>query len=58
MPNIQLQIKEKFLERLAESEQIDTRTVEELRALVLDGKKVKAEDLVKIFSRSDSQDIQ
>ncbi len=50
MPNLQQQIAEKFLAKLAESKDLDVVKIEKLRALLTDGKKVKVEDLVKIFS--------
>jgi DNA-binding GntR family transcriptional regulator len=50
MPTLQQQIVEKFLARLAEAKDIDAAKIARLRALLADGKKVKAEDFVKVFS--------
>ena len=50
MPTLQQQIVEKFLARLAETKDVDAEKVDRLRALLADGKKVKAEDFVKVFS--------
>jgi hypothetical protein len=50
MPTLQQQIVEKFLVRLAETKDVDAEKIARLRALLADGKKVKAEDFVKVFS--------
>ena len=50
MSNLQQQIAQKFLAKLAESKDIDAAKIEKLRALIVDSKKVKVEELVKIFS--------
>ena len=50
MPTLQQQIVEKFLARLAETKDVDAEKIARLRALLADGKKVKAEDFVKVFS--------
>ncbi len=50
MATLQQQIAEKFLAKLAESKDVDAAKIDELRRLLADGKKPKAEDLVKIFS--------
>jgi sulfate adenylyltransferase subunit 1 (EFTu-like GTPase family) len=50
MATIQNQIAEKFLAKLHESGEVDEGKVELLRKLLLQDKKIKAEDLVKIFS--------
>ena len=44
------QIADKFLARLAESKDADAEKINQLRALLADGKKVKSDDFVKIFS--------
>ena len=50
MATLQQQIAEKFLIKLAESEDIDTEKIEQLRIMLADNKKIKAEDFIKIFS--------
>lgn len=50
MPTLQQQIAEKFLRRLAERKDLDSQIIGQLRSLLSDGKKLKADDLVKIFS--------
>jgi hypothetical protein len=50
MVTLQQQIAEKFLTKLSESKDLDKEKIDQLRILLAEGKKVKAEDLVKIFS--------
>jgi hypothetical protein len=50
MATLQQQIAEKFLAKLAESKDMDTEKIEQLRSLLANSKKPKAEDFVKIFS--------
>ena len=50
MVTLQQQIAEKFLSKLAESKEVDTEKIDQLRTLLADNKKVKAEDFLKIFS--------
>lgn len=50
MATLQQSIVEKFLTKLAESEEVDAEKVEQLRILLVDAKKPKPEDFVKIFS--------
>lgn len=57
MATLQQQIVEKFLAKLAESKQVDADRIEQLRKLVTDGKKLKADDLVKIFSLPAGGDV-
>jgi hypothetical protein len=47
---LQQQIVEKFLAKLAESNDVDSDKIEKLRSLLANGKKLKAEDVVKTFS--------
>jgi hypothetical protein len=47
---IQQLIAEKFLTRLADSKKIDAAAIEQLRALFADSKKLKPDDLVKVFT--------
>lgn len=50
MATLQQKIAEKFLAELAGSKDVDPTKVEELRTLLADGKKPKADDFVRIFS--------
>lgn len=50
MAILQQQIAEKFLRRLSESKDVDAEKIDQLRSLLADSKKLKADDLVKIFS--------
>lgn len=50
MATLQQQIAEKFLAKLAESKDVDTQKIEQLRKLLADSRKLKADDFVKIFS--------
>lgn len=50
MPTLQQQIAEKFLAKLADSKDIDAEKIEQIRGLLTGGKKLKADDFVKIFS--------
>lgn len=50
MSTIQQQIAEKFLARLALSTDVDAEKIEQIRNLLADGKKPKADDFVKIFT--------
>jgi hypothetical protein len=51
------QIAEKFLSRLAESKEADTNRIDLLRRALADGKRVKAEYFVKIFSAPAGGDL-
>lgn len=57
MATLQQQIVEKFLVRLSESKTVDAKKIEQLRALLADSKKPKAEDFLKIFSLPDNGDL-
>ena len=50
MATLQQQIAEKFLAKLAESKDVDAEKIEQLRSLLADSKKLKADEFVKIFS--------
>jgi hypothetical protein len=50
MVTLQQHIAEKFLAKLAESKEVDSDKIEQLRTLLADSKKVKAEEILKIFS--------
>lgn len=50
MATLQQKIATKFLAKLADSKDLDAAKIDELRSLLADGKKAKAEDFVRIFS--------
>ncbi len=50
MATLQKQIAEQFLAKLAESKDLDAERIDQLRKLLADSKKLKADDLVKLFS--------
>lgn len=57
MATLHQRIAEKFLMKLSESNQVDAERIGQLRKLLADGKKLKADDLVKIFSLSPGGDL-
>jgi hypothetical protein len=57
MATLQQTIAEKFLASLASSGAISAKQIEQLRELIDDGKKVKADDIVKIFTASEAGDV-
>ncbi|MET4489784.1 hypothetical protein [Bradyrhizobium sp. LA7.1] len=57
MPTLQAIISEKFFTKLNDSADIDAAKIEQLRTLVATGKKLKADDLVKIFSLPPGSDL-
>ena len=57
MPTLQQQIAGKFLERLEKSGALDAARIDQLRALLAGSKKVKADDLVKLFSQPAGDDV-
>jgi hypothetical protein len=57
MATLQQKIVEKFLAKLAGSKSVDAESIDQLRNLLADGKKVKADDLVKIFSLPPGGDL-
>lgn len=50
MPTLQQQIAEKFLAKLTKSKKVDADKIGQLRTLLADSKKLKADEFVKIFS--------
>jgi hypothetical protein len=50
MATLQQQIAEAFLAKLSESKAIDTEKINQLRSLLTNSKKPKADDFVKIFT--------
>jgi hypothetical protein len=57
MPTLQQQVADKFLARLSKSGVLDTDKVDQLRTLVTGNKKIKADDLVKLFSQPVGDDV-
>ena len=50
MATLQKQIADKFLAKLDQSKDLDAEKIDQLRTLLADTKKLKADDLVKVFS--------
>lgn len=50
MATLQQQIAEKFLAKLAKSKKVDADKIDQLRTVLADSKKLKADEFVKIFS--------
>ncbi len=57
MPTLQQQIAGTFLLKLAESKDVDPTMLEQLRQAMASGKKLKPDDLIKIFSASAGGDL-
>jgi hypothetical protein len=57
MATLQQQIAEKFLAKLAESKDVDAGKIEQLKKLLADTKKLKADDFVKVFSAPAGGDV-
>jgi hypothetical protein len=57
MATLQQQIVEKFLTKLAESKDVDAGKIEQLKKLLADTKKLKADDFVKVFSAPGGGDV-
>jgi hypothetical protein len=58
MATIQQQIAAQFLAKLEESKDIDAGKIEQLRKLLADGKKLKPDDFVKVFSAPAGGDVE
>jgi hypothetical protein len=50
MPTLQQKIAEKFLAKLGDSKDVDAAKIDQLRILLVDGKKPKVDDFIRIFS--------
>ncbi|WP_169313676.1 hypothetical protein [Polymorphum gilvum] len=50
MATLQQDIATKFISALEEAKEVDSDKIEEIRKLLSDDKKIKADDFVKIFS--------
>jgi hypothetical protein len=57
MATLQQTIAEKFLSSLASSDAVNGKQIEQLRELINDGKKVKADDIVRIFTAGEAGDV-
>ena len=57
MPTLQQQIAAKFLTSLSASKALEEERIERLRAMLATGKKLKAEDLVKLFDEPSGGDV-
>ena len=57
MATLQQQIIEKFLGKLAESKHVDADKIAQLKKLLSDTKKPKADDFVKVFSLPAGGDV-
>lgn len=57
MSNLQTSIAEKFLQSLSESKEVDAEAIEQIRVLLTDGNKPKADDFVKIFTAPADGDV-
>ncbi len=57
MANLQQKITEKFLADLAKGDVVHAEKIEQLRKLMLDGKKPKAEDFAKLFALPPGDDV-
>jgi hypothetical protein len=57
MPTLQQSIAEKFLAKLAQSKDLHSETVDQLRVLMAAGKKPKVDEIVKVFQHPGGGDI-
>ena len=57
MPTLYEQIADKFLSELGKSKDISATKIDALRPLLTSGSKLKVEDLVKIFSSSEDDEV-
>lgn len=57
MGTLQQQIAKKFLAKLAESKDVELERIAQLRILLADGKKLKVDDLVRVFSQPAGGDL-
>jgi hypothetical protein len=58
MATLQKKIAEKFLAKLAKSKKVDADKIDQLRTLLADSKKLKADEFVKIFSLPAGGDLE
>jgi hypothetical protein len=57
MATLQQTIAEKFLTKLSKDKALDAGKIEQLRTLLVGGKKPKAEDFVKVFMQPAGGDV-
>jgi preprotein translocase subunit Sss1 len=57
MATLQQNVAEKFLAKLKDGKSLDAEKVEQLRKLLTDSKKPKAEDFIKIFTALAGGDV-
>jgi len=57
MSTLQQLIAEKFLTKLAQSNDLHSETIDQLRILMAAGKKPKADEIVKVFQHPGGGDI-
>jgi hypothetical protein len=57
MATLQQNVAEKFLAKLKDGKSLDDEKVEQLRKLLTDSKKPKAEDFIKIFTAPAGGDV-
>ena len=57
MSTLQQSIAEKFLAKLAQSKDLHSETIDQLRVLMATGKKPKADEIVKLFQHPGGGDI-
>jgi hypothetical protein len=57
MATLYQQIGEKFLAELKKSKDVGAKKLEALRPLFAEGKKLKADDLVKIFNSAEEDEV-
>ncbi|WP_242392227.1 hypothetical protein [Anaeromyxobacter oryzisoli] len=57
MATLQQQIADAFLTRLAQTKEFDPTLIEELRRVLSSGRKLKADDFIKIFSTPAGGDL-
>lgn len=57
MPTLYQQIGKKFLAELAKSKEVSAHKLEALRPLFADDKKLKADDLVNIFTSAEEDEV-
>jgi hypothetical protein len=58
MPTLQQLIAEKFLDRLKEGSELDEQALKHLGDLFGAGNKIKADDLVKVFTSPPGEEVQ
>jgi hypothetical protein len=57
MPTLQQQIAAKFLASLSATKTLDDEKIDQLRTLLASGKKLKTDELVKLFAEPSGGDV-